>query len=166
MLCKKCTREIPNTAAHCAYCGTATSGSSGPQSPGSINNFTSATRGKRFINLLVDGFLLQIISSLLGAVGLRYLFGEYGYGGSWVFSWLLIPFGYYFISELMWSKTPAKFLTKTRVVTERGDKPTASHVAIRTLCRFIPFEALSFLFKSRPVGWHDRFAHTVVVEDR
>lgn len=170
MKCRSCGKEIPSAAAHCVYCGAATS-SAGSQtqqsySLGSLNNTTPTTRLKRFINLIVDGILINIITSLLAVVGIRYLLGEYGYWTSWMINWLVIPFAYYFITELTWSKSPAKFLTKTHVVTDKGFKLTASQLAIRTILRWIPFEAFSFLFAHRPVGWHDRFAHTKVVDDR
>lgn len=169
MKCLSCGNEIPSTAAHCVYCGVSTSspGSQAQQSYslGSLNNATPAPRLKRFINLVVDGILVNIIATLLGAAGLRYIIGEYGFWTAWMINWLVIPFAYYFVTELAWSKSPAKFLTKTHVITDKGFKLTASQVAIRTLVRWIPFEALSFLFSHRPVGWHDRFAHTKVVDD-
>ena len=38
-----------------------------------------------------------------------------------------------------------------------------SECALRSICRFIPFNGLSFLGSNR--GWHDRFSKTMVVED-
>ena len=169
MLCKQCSKEIPNTVAHCAYCGASTSSTGSqvqqPQSLGSLQNNAPATRGQRFINLILDGIFINIISWPLGAFGFWLLLGEDGYWLWPMINWLAIPFAYYFFTELKWSKSPAKFITKTHVVTDQGFKLTASQVAIRTILRWVPFEAFSFLFAPRPVGWHDRFAHTKVVED-
>jgi len=170
MKCRSCSKEIPATAVHCVYCGASTSSTSNQSQQsynlGSLKSTTPATRGKRFVNLILDGILINILTSLLGTVGIRYLLGEHGYWTSWLINWVAIPFAYYFVTELAWSKSPAKFLTKTRVVTDKGFKLTASQVALRTILRWIPFEAFSFLFAHRPVGWHDRFAHTKVVDDR
>ena len=75
----------------------------------------------------------------------------------------MIP-GYWILSEYFFGKTPAKFLTKTKVVTKFGTKPSFWTIVGRTLCRLIPFEAFSFL-GSRPVGWHDSISGTLVVND-
>lgn len=69
---------------------------------------------------------------------------------------------YYIGFESTTGRTPAKFITGTRVVTVDGKKPSFGQIVIRTLCRLIPFEAFSFLGKF-PQGWHDRFSQTMVV---
>ena len=55
---------------------------------------------------------------------------------------------YYFIMELTLGKTIGKFFTGTKVVNLNGGKPNSSEIAIRTLCRFIPFELFTFLNKN------------------
>ena len=55
-------------------------------------------------------------------------------------------------------------ITKTRVVTEDGQKPTAMNILGRTACRFIPFDAFSFL-GSKAVGWHDSISKTHVINE-
>ena len=49
------------------------------------------------------------------------------------------------------------------VVLEDGTKPTTSDIVIRSLCRFIPFEAFSFL-GDEGRGWHDSLSDTYVVD--
>ena len=68
--------------------------------------------------------------------------------------------------EAVFQRSPGKFLTGTKVVNESGGKPTFGQILGRSLCRFIPFEAFSFLFgdSSRVVGWHDKFSGTLVVK--
>lgn len=46
---------------------------------------------------------------------------------------------------------------------EDGTKPDFKAVALRTLCRFIPFEAFTYLGSSNPMGWHDKLSSTRVV---
>ncbi len=70
---------------------------------------------------------------------------------------------YYFIFESIWQRTPAKFITGTKVIACDGTKPTTSAIAIRTLVRFVPFEAFSFLGE-RVRGWHDRWSGTYVIK--
>ena len=56
-------------------------------------------------------------------------------------------------------------------ITAGGNKPTWGALALRTACRFIPLEGLSFIFES---GWrhhtlignlHDKVSKTYVVKD-
>jgi uncharacterized RDD family membrane protein YckC len=74
-------------------------------------------------------------------------------------------FLYFFLSEMAWQRTPAKFITGTKVITYEGTKPTAGSIALRTLARFVPFEAISFL-DCRVYGWHDKWSRTFVVRSR
>ena len=69
---------------------------------------------------------------------------------------------YYILFEYFFQKTPAKFLTRSKVVSIDGTKPGLGQCIGRTLCRFIPFEALSF-FGHFPVGLHDRWPKTRVI---
>lgn len=77
----------------------------------------------------------------------------------------LITFIYYIVSESIWSKSPAKFITKTKVVNNRNKKPSFGQIIGRTAARFIPFEAFSFLSSKHPRGWHDKISGTKVVDD-
>lgn len=72
---------------------------------------------------------------------------------------------YYTVPESLWSKSPAKFITKTKVVTNQDQKPTSGQIFGRTVARYIPFEAFSFLTSSHPRGWHDKVSGTKVVDD-
>lgn len=71
---------------------------------------------------------------------------------------------YYTIFEIKYQKTIGKFITRTKVVTVDGKVPSATDIVIRTLCRFIPFDFVSFLFRRN--GFHDIFSKTKVVKDR
>ncbi len=77
---------------------------------------------------------------------------------------ILIKLAYYFGMEALLGKTLAKFITRTQVVDEDGNKPAIGKIAIRTLCRLIPLRELSFVAKF-PYGFHDRFSKTYVVWD-
>lgn len=173
MLCKNCGREIPDAAIHCAYCGTATASTEAPvaqpfQENSSVVDIMPARGGRRFVNFILDGIVLQIINFLAGLFAGTFMM-NIGYTLVWILIGPLGYFTYFFLSELLWSKSPAKFLSKTRVVNESGGEPTSSQVAIRSLVRLIPFEPLSFLFmrkSGRLVGWHDRWSHTLVIEEK
>ena len=132
-----------------------------------------ATRKQRLLNFLIDlTFLfisinsLSILLDLLSKWTQRY-FWTNALENSTILQQSLFLLGfvflYYFISECYWSQTLAKLITKTVIVTKRGDKPTVKMVFIRTLARFIPFEPFSLL-RNRPIGWHDQLSATYVVK--
>jgi len=73
--------------------------------------------------------------------------------------------GYYIIFEAASGQTIGKMLTKTKVVDRNGNKPAFSIIFLRSLCRLIPFNPLSFLF-NLDSGWHDQLSKTKVVELR
>lgn len=128
----------------------------------------STTRGKRLGNLILDSiFFLPfafMVGLFLGITGL--------YHSLRVEEWnetlfgLIIIIIYYTLSESIWGKTIAKFITKTKVVTNDGTKPDFARILGRSLARCIPFEALSFLGSQNPRGWHDKLSGTMVVDDR
>lgn len=69
-----------------------------------------------------------------------------------------------FFCEYKWQKTPGKFLTKTIVINEYGNKPELGQLILRSLIRIVPFEPFSCL-DTNSYGWHDRWATTFVVKE-
>lgn len=135
--------------------------------------FRKSSRNKRFLNNLIDFivyFLLFLALSAMFGAGL-------GFSGNLevledentvtIFSYLLSYFTiflYYSVFEYYSKgKTLGKYITKSRALREDGSVMNFSECALRSVCRFIPFDRLSFLGSNR--GWHDRFSKTMVVED-
>nr|WP_299388426.1 RDD family protein [Allomuricauda sp.] len=132
----------------------------------------TASAGKRFINYLVDYLFILGLASLVGVVValiLSYVAPEkltffdqdnklldYLFGG-------IVLCAYYIFFEGLTGRSIGKFFTKTKVVTENGEKPTFAMIVTRSLCRLIPFEVFSFLGKNA-IGWHDTLSNTRVVE--
>lgn len=73
---------------------------------------------------------------------------------------VILMLAYYCFFEGIWARTPGKLLLGTMVVSQHGDKPLFTQVLGRTLCRFIPFDGLSFFGET---GWHDAIPKTQVV---
>jgi len=69
---------------------------------------------------------------------------------------------YYMLTEGITGRSLGKLITKTKVMDENDDKPSFMVMLGRTLCRFIPFDALSFL--ANGYGWHDSISKTKVVK--
>ena len=136
-----------------------------------------ADRSKRIGNLVVDYIICITISIGVGLLG-NWLYDTYGYNGLAVGDFttmgenhfrfdllqLFVSIIFYGLFESLLSRTPAKYITDTKVVMRDGTKPDSTAIFIRTLCRQIPLEALSFLFGQFAVGWHDRISKTLVVD--
>ncbi|WP_131538857.1 RDD family protein [Pedobacter nototheniae] len=117
---------------------------------------------KRLVHFVVDTIICCIISAIMfffidllfGPQKLHVLF-EY-------LIMLLCFFGYYVFMETKYQRTIGKFITSSLVVTKDEDVPDLKYIITRTICRFIPFDALSFLFSSD--GFHDRFSSTTLIK--
>lgn len=174
--CPSCGTHNPRFAVHCSKCimpmGQGVVQLS-PSLDGNSSSMMLASTGQRFGNMLLDfifsivfslivGFILGIILVLFGSGDAIYIQGVYGY----LFS-AILTFLYYFPQEAFSGRTLGKLITGTKVVNEDGTKLTFGRAFGRTLCRFIPFEAFSFLGgDGRPLGWHDRIPKTQVVSVR
>ena len=131
-----------------------------------------AGQGKRFANYLIDLAFFAMFSFIFGAV-LGIILAIFFPSALSIFDQdnklidyslgLIAGIIYYAFLEMTTGRTIAKFITKTKVVNEKGDKPNFSTILIRTLCRFIPFEPFSFLGSDNS-GWHDKFSKTMVIE--
>lgn len=72
-------------------------------------------------------------------------------------------FIYYIAMEFTFRKTLGKFITRTSVANLDGTPPNFRVIFIRTLCRLIPFDGLTFFSLSG--GFHDRLSKTKLVRD-
>ena len=130
-----------------------------------------ASQWKRFLNYLLDlvsilffififslilGIVLAIVApSVVSDLGKSNLLFEYVVG-------FIVMMIYYTSFEAITGRTIAKYITKTKVVTETGEKPDFKRILVRSLCRFIPIEPFSILFNDG-LGWHDSISKTRVV---
>lgn len=130
-----------------------------------------AGMGKRFLNYLLDLLFLMILVFLFYLIlGIVLAFvapsiltdmidgeNQLVYLVSFVLSMI-----YYISFEVATGRSIAKYITRTKVVTETGEKPMFKTILIRSLCRFIPLEAFSALFNDGS-GWHDTISNTKVI---
>lgn len=72
-----------------------------------------------------------------------------------------IFFLYYAISEGLGGATLGKLICGYTVIDEQANKVSFGKAMLRTVCRYIPFEAFS-CFAER--GWHDTLSKTYVVK--
>jgi uncharacterized RDD family membrane protein YckC len=131
-----------------------------------------ASKGQRFLNLIIDLFIVYMFTIGIGAAIniIGELTGNFKLS-EWITSLtivenvifgLVVLFFYYTIMELYFSRTFGKYFTKTVVIKHNGSKPKVKSIVIRTLVRLIPIEAFSFL-SGNSRGWHDTLSVTYVV---
>ncbi|TGD57690.1 RDD family protein [Flavobacterium humi] len=139
--------------------------------PFEITDEMLASRGQRFVNYTIDiiiqyilYFILIIIVFIVNALlGSTSMPDQWFSGFQGTFFFLVFMTFYYTLFESYFSRSIAKYITKTMVVMEDGSKPDSSIILRRSLCRIIPFEAFSFLgYDAR--GWHDSLSCTYVVK--
>ena len=126
------------------------------------NNTVSS--GIRFVNYIIDSIVIALIIMIIifGSLFLLRTNFESAYFLVLIMLFLSILF-YYAFMEYKYQKTVSKFITKTKVVTSNGEKPNLNDIIIRTLCRLIPFDRISFLFTKN--GFHDKLSNTKVIND-
>lgn len=126
-----------------------------------------ASRGQRFLNLLLDTVGEYTLGGLLAIAAIVVDDPmEVTIGGHPIMFGIVITLAYYVPCETLWGRTPAKLITGTRVVAERGGRPSANQVLPRTIVRLVPFEAFSFVNAEDAVGFHDRCSGTRVIRTR
>lgn len=128
-----------------------------------IQTLEEASKGTRFVNYIIDVIVSQIIfySFMFLLIAINENILDF-FPALTIFLVLGFNFLYYFLFETYANgKTIGKFATGTRVVTIDDETPDAGTIAIRSLCRYIPFNPLSFLGET---GWHDSLSKTRVVK--
>lgn len=136
---------------------------------------TDTGKWQRFFHWIIDLTVMSLIAIPV-IISLVYWLSDSGilrgnetlhmfFRGRWslytiIFIFILI---YYPVSEILFGSSPGKFLTESRVVNSKAEFPNSSTIFLRTLCRNIPFDALSFFSKR---GWHDSFSETYVVKEK
>jgi uncharacterized RDD family membrane protein YckC len=131
----------------------------------------SASKWRRFFNWLIDRL---VIYSLIFAV----IVLAYAFGGDQVVAWVdgidtlteyaityATMLAYYTIMEGVLGFSVGKLVTGTRAVDAQGRRLTFGRGLLRSLCRLIPFDAVSLLLSDDDVrrAWHDSITDTYVV---
>jgi uncharacterized RDD family membrane protein YckC len=125
-----------------------------------------ASKWTRFGNHLLDTIISTLLIFAL-TTGLIFLFDVIGYyeGVHWfenistLVDYIItysISLIYFIVLEFYFAKSIAKFITRTTVVLESGEKPASRDIIIRSFSRIVPFDALSFLGEDS-FGWHHKW---------
>lgn len=132
-----------------------------------------ASKGKRFVNFIIDyciyNFIVEILFTYL-LISFVEIYQDFVFSNnldnsiivifSLILNYVFFVFYMSFQEYFLKGRTFAKYITGTKVVKEDGLEPQMKDYLIRSLCRLIPFEAFSFLGN---IGWHDSISKTRVV---
>lgn len=113
-------------------------------------------KGIRLTNYITDIFIVYILWYLLFSFTQSYFVFYIGFQ--------ILIFLYYFLFEFMFGKTVGKMITKTRVVKVNGQKPSVYNLLLRSFCRLIPIDTLSYLFGYER-GFHDIMSNTRLLKE-
>lgn len=129
------------------------------------NEQTNVELINRFWNYIIDKFFIFLISFIIiFIVNKGNLNDQSNELNDWAHTFILIAVSiiYYISLEYYFNKSIGKYFSNTIVVNLDGTKPNFETIIFRTLSRFIPFDALSFLFGD--TGFHDRFSDTKLIK--
>ncbi len=139
------------------------------QLPLQLPDLDYAPKWQRLIHFTVD----TVLGLVLGAALLPFML--HGLPDAWLEAMLEWPekwldrtlrwgclLFYYLAMEVTFRTTPGKWITRARVTDAEGREPSRNRLLLRTFCRFIPADALSF-FGRDGTGWHDAVSKTYVV---
>ncbi len=127
-----------------------------------VDGSNIASKQVRFLNYTIDTFIFSVV--FIKTVFSHYVNGypNFDYlsiiNAHIVYLYIIFRFFYYFTNEFLFHATLGKLCTNSSVTFTSRFKD----ILIRTFCRFIPFEILSFLLKKK--GMHDVFSNTDVVK--
>lgn len=122
----------------------------------------------RFGHYLLDFLFIMVLTILLVYTGIikpseqmfYYNRNGFSFNYDYDFSSYIIFLVYYLVCEATMGRTLGKFATNSYVIDEYANKPDFGKLFIRSISRWIPFNALSCLGKR---GWHDQISKTFVV---
>lgn len=118
--------------------------------------------GTRVLNFVVDTLLIFAISYGLYKWWTFYvLYWGREFVPFYIFFWCTLVI-YYLIFESIFKRTPGKWLSLTRVVNNKGGKPSFLQILIRSVTRVIIIDCFFIPFLDKTL--HDYTSKTEVVE--
>ena len=123
--------------------------------------YQDASTGTRLLNYLIDVVIIIILLIIAEAFLLPTLLGNSI--GQQLLPYTLF-FVYYSLLETATNgRSISKMVTGTKAIKADGTEFTGKDAALRSICRLVPFDALSPLFG---YPWHDKWTKTRVVKIR
>jgi uncharacterized RDD family membrane protein YckC len=121
--------------------------------------YQDATTLRRALNFIIDITLIYILVVAMETILLPELSGNYI--GHRILTYTLL-FVYYSLLETATNgRNIGKMVTGTKAIRVDGSEFSGRDAVLRSLCRLVPFDALSALFR---YTWHDKWTKTRVVK--
>ena len=100
--------------------------------------------GTRVLNFFIDTSIISLISFILYKVWSFYVvyWGFTYVNPLWIFAGFL--FIYYFVFELIWARTPGKWISYTHVVDKKGLKAGFIKIFLRSIVRLTVIDCFFF----------------------
>jgi uncharacterized RDD family membrane protein YckC len=118
--------------------------------------------GTRVLNFLVDTLLIFLLSYFAYRGVSFYAFYYHTEGYPWYYFFWATMVVYYFIFELIFTRTPGKWMSISKVVNLQGKRPASWQILVRSIVRVIPIDAFFIPFLDKTL--HDYISKTAVVE--
>jgi len=144
-----------------------------------VFNYTDASTGQRFLNLVIDNILMQYGLSYLTGMAVGYVLGTFFPETAYRLfadenSFTILALGYLivivnylvyytFCEKVFRGYTLGKLITGSRAVRQDGGELTFRDAFLRSASRLVPFEAFSGLGGN---PWHDKWTKTMVIKSR
>ena|SRR5438552_7282285 len=118
--------------------------------------------GTRVLNFIVDTLVIFSISYGISSWwDFQVMYWHYTSMPFYIFFWAVM-FIYYTIFEAIFSRSPAKWLSISKVANKSGKKPAFWQVLVRSLVRLTIIDCFFIPFLDKPL--HDYLSKTEVVE--
>ena len=118
--------------------------------------------GTRVVNFVVDTLLIfGIAYGVNNWWDIEVQFWHYPFIPFYTIFWIMI-FVYYTFFEAIFKRSPAKWLTISKVVNKTGNKPAFWQILIRSIIRLTIIDCFFIPFLDKPL--HDYLSKTEVVE--
>jgi len=123
--------------------------------------------GLRFLHFIVDivvfQFVMEALQFILKLMNIDIENIFINFVGLLLFIPLVFSYSFmYVLFEYQFQKTPGKFITKSIVIDEYGNKPDFRTILMRNFIRIIPFDYFSYAFGG---NWHDSWSRTYVIPE-
>ncbi|ANI89118.1 hypothetical protein A9P82_07335 [Arachidicoccus ginsenosidimutans] len=119
--------------------------------------------GTRVLNFLIDTILIFIISIIFSQwYNFHVIYWHYTPLAPYSFFFITLVM-YYFLFESIFKRTPGKWLTISKVVSKKKEKPNILQILIRSLARLILIDCFFIPFLNGRT-LHDYLSGTYIVE--
>lgn len=118
--------------------------------------------GIRVLNFLVDSFLIFGITYAVSAWWDFHVMYWHYPPIQFYAMFFIVLFIYYTLFEFLFKRSPAKWLSKSKVVNSKGGKPAFWQILVRSLIRLSIIDCFFIPFLDSPL--HDYLSKTAVIE--